>query len=539
MERGNNKGRKRNASSDSRRSPSRSPGNRKFVTASDDKRFKPREDARSFGNDKKKFGDSDEKPRSRYGSESRPASSRTGGSYGKGEDGDKKFSPTGRTRAPFGENSEGRFEKREGGRTYGAGKAGGRSYGNRAEGGRSGSGRGYGAKTDGYKKSGEEGENKYAGSRPGRSFGDKKEGGFENRFNKGEGYAKRAPRSGYAAKRNDAEGGEESSPRKSYAPRKDDRKFVAALDRYGKKEDGEGKRSDTRAPRKYASKSDNRFTKGMRKNFDRKKVVTTELEAGDGSMRLNRYVANSGICSRREADDLIVAGLISVNGETITQLGTKVKQGDVVKYNGETIRNEKLKYVLLNKPKDYITTMDDPEDRRTVMNLIADACKERIYPVGRLDRNTTGVLLFTNDGDLAKKLTHPSYEIQKIYHVELDKNLKPADMEKIREGIEMEDGFAKVDDIQYDAGFDDKTQVGVEIHSGKNRIVRRIFESLDYKVIKLDRVIFAGLTKKDVPRGRWRFLTDLEVNMLKMATAKIKSDEAPVKRKRKLAVGKK
>ncbi len=294
-----------------------------------------------------------------------------------------------------------------------------------------------------------------------------------------------------------------------------------------------------RPVKRFEKREETSYSKGKSKSGYDKKFKGAEV-AFDGSSRLNKYVANSGICSRREADDLIQAGLVSVNGVTITELGTKVNPGDVVKYNGETIRNEKHRYVLLNKPKDFITTTEDPEDRRTVMTLIEGACKERIYPVGRLDRNTTGVLLFTNDGDLAKKLTHPSYEIHKIYHVELDKNLKQTDLEKIREGLQLEDGFIKVDDIQYDASFDDKKQIGVEIHSGKNRIVRRIFESLDYSVIKLDRVIFAGLTKKDVPRGRYRLLTELEVSTLKMATSKIKKvvDDRP-RFKKKLVTDKK
>ena len=288
---------------------------------------------------------------------------------------------------------------------------------------------------------------------------------------------------------------------------------------------------DSGEKRSYDRKerSSGRFEKPFRKKDDNKKYSkkrkeTTE-QLSDGQVRLNRYIANSGICSRREADELITAGLISVNGEIVTTMGTKVSQNDVIKYNGETIRNEKPMYLLLNKPKDYITTMDDPQDRRTVMHLIAGACKERVYPVGRLDRNTTGVLLFTNDGDLAKKLTHPSYEVQKIYHVELDRNLKSSDKEKIKEGVMLDDGIAVVDDIQYDGGFNDKKQIGIEIHSGKNRIVRRIFESMDYNVIKLDRVVFAGMTKKDIARGKWRFLSEMEVNALKMATAKVNPKE--------------
>ncbi|MFI5219018.1 MAG: pseudouridine synthase [Bacteroidia bacterium] len=241
-----------------------------------------------------------------------------------------------------------------------------------------------------------------------------------------------------------------------------------------------------------------------------------------GLIRLNKYISNSGICSRREADDMITAGLISVNGKIITQLGTKISPEDVVKYDNETLKRERNVYVLLNKPKDYITTADDPEKRNTVMELVADACKERIYPVGRLDRNTTGVLLFTNDGELTKKLTHPGSNIKKIYHVELDKNLKADDMQKISDGIELEDGMAYVDEIAYDNPVD-KSHAGIELHSGKNRIVRRIFEALGYEVRKLDRVVFAGLTKKDLPRGKWRFLSEREVGILKMLSGNKKS----------------
>lgn len=239
-------------------------------------------------------------------------------------------------------------------------------------------------------------------------------------------------------------------------------------------------------------------------------------EEDDGSMRLNKYIANAGICSRREADDLISSGVVQVNGKTITEMGYRVKQTDIIKYGGQTLKKERLIYLILNKPKDYITTADDPQKRRTVLELIAGACKERIYPVGRLDRATTGLLMFTNDGDLTKKLTHPKYGVRKIYHVELDKPLKRADMDKITEGLELEDGPIKVDEITYVANGVDKTQVGVEIHSGKNRIVRRIFEHMGYNVRKLDRVMFGSLTKKDMSRGRWRFLTDAEVGMLKM-----------------------
>ena len=236
----------------------------------------------------------------------------------------------------------------------------------------------------------------------------------------------------------------------------------------------------------------------------------------DGTTRLNKYLANAGICSRREADKIIAAGGVSVNGNIITEMGYQVHEGDVVKYGGETLQSERKRYFLLNKPKGFITTVDDPQERETVMMLVDGACKERIYPVGRLDRNTTGLLLFTNDGDLARRLTHPSTKVYKIYQVEVDKPVTHEDMKKMLEGIELEDGPIHVDDIQYVQGLNDKRIVGVELHSGKNRIVRRIFEHLGYDVHKLDRVVFAGLTKKDLPRGRYRELTPQEIGYLKM-----------------------
>jgi 23S rRNA pseudouridine2605 synthase len=232
-------------------------------------------------------------------------------------------------------------------------------------------------------------------------------------------------------------------------------------------------------------------------------------------VRLNKYIAASGICSRREADVLIRSGVISVNGKTVTELGTRVKGSDDVRYNGEKLRNERKVYLLLNKPKDYVTTTDDPKERKTVMLLVQQACSERIYPVGRLDRNTTGVLLFTNDGELAKKLTHPSYNKKKIYHVFLDKAFTSGDMKKLADGLTLEDGFIQPDAISY-VSKENKRELGLEIHSGRNRIVRRMFESLGYRVNKLDRVYFAGLTKKDLPRGKWRFLTQKEISRLKM-----------------------
>ena len=237
----------------------------------------------------------------------------------------------------------------------------------------------------------------------------------------------------------------------------------------------------------------------------------------DAPIRLNKFLANAGVCSRREADEFITAGVVSVNGVVVTELGTKIKRTDEVKFHEQPINIERKTYVLLNKPKDCVTTSDDPQARKTVMDYVKDACKERIYPVGRLDRNTTGVLLLTNDGDLASKLTHPKFLKKKIYHVYCDKNVTKADLDQIAAGITLEDGEIHADAISY-ASDTDKKQVGIEIHSGKNRIVRRIFESLGYKVLKLDRVYFAGLTKKGLKRGDWRFLTELEVNMLRMGS---------------------
>ncbi|MFH1320954.1 MAG: pseudouridine synthase [Bacteroidota bacterium] len=233
-------------------------------------------------------------------------------------------------------------------------------------------------------------------------------------------------------------------------------------------------------------------------------------------IRLNKYIANTGICSRREADNLIAAGVISVNGKIVTEMGIKISQNDIVKHDNKTLKSERKVYVLLNKPKDHITTLNDPQGRKTVFNLVKNACKERIYPVGRLDRNTTGLLLFTNDGELTKKLSHPKHGIKKIYHVFLDKKLRKEDLNKIVKGIELEDGKVIVDLIAYVSDGIDKKQVGIELHSGKNRVIHRIFDHLGYEVKKLDRVYYAGLTKKELPRGKWRFLTKSEAGMLMM-----------------------
>ena len=251
----------------------------------------------------------------------------------------------------------------------------------------------------------------------------------------------------------------------------------------------------------------------LKKQIQYKDILTDPNEP----IRLNKFLANAGICSRREADEFITAGVVSVNGEVVTELGTKIKRTDEVKFHDEPVSIERKTYILLNKPKDCVTTSDDPQERKTVMDFVKGACKERIYPVGRLDRNTTGVLLLTNDGDLASKLTHPKYLKKKIYHVYCDKNVTKADLDQIAAGVTLDDGEIHADAISY-ASETDKSQVGIEIHSGKNRIVRRIFESLGYKVIKLDRVYFAGLTKKGLRRGDWRYLTEQEVNMLRMGS---------------------
>jgi 23S rRNA pseudouridine2605 synthase len=319
------------------------------------------------------------------------------------------------------------------------------------------------------------------------------------------------------------EGGRPYERREGFAPRRDDR----GGDRPSFNREGGPRNFDRNdrgnsrfGERRGFGNRDNRS--GFDKPDSRRKGRLTELDfpakpqtiVFDQPMRLNRYIANSGICSRRRADELITAGEIFINGTAVTELGSRVQPGDVVTYNGRTLTLETLVYVLLNKPKDFITTLDDPEERRTVMNLVKNATEERIVPVGRLDRNTTGLLVLTNDGELTQKLTHPSNNIAKVYDVVLDKPLTQAHFEQIAEGITLDDGLATVDAIAY-PNQEDKCEVGVEIHSGRNRIVRRIFESLGYDVVKLDRVFYAGITKKDLPRGNWRYLTPKEITRLK------------------------
>ncbi len=292
------------------------------------------------------------------------------------------------------------------------------------------------------------------------------------------------------------------------------REGKSRIDKYSKTNKGKQGGSYSKTDKKYSPKA-----KPKAKKPFGSKVVAKESTidiAKETTMRLNKYIAHAGVCSRREADKLIETGVITVNSKIVTELGFKVNSGDRVHMEGQLLVAEKLQYVLLNKPKGFVTTTDDPQQRRTVMDLISKASDERIYPVGRLDMDTTGLLLFTNDGDLAKKLTHPKHRVRKVYHVFLDKGLTKSDLTKVVEGFELEDGPINVDKLSYVDGDRTKKEVGIQIHSGRNRIVRRIFEFMDYEVAKLDRVVFGGLTKKDLPRGKWRHLSSKEVDFLKM-----------------------
>lgn len=291
----------------------------------------------------------------------------------------------------------------------------------------------------------------------------------------------------------------------------------------GPKKDGDFSKFYKKEPKSRTTvikeDSEDRFSKKPGKKFDKKpkevEVKPKSLYDSKGEMRLNKYLAHAGVASRRDADTLIESGTVKVNGQVVTEMGFKVKATDKVDFGGQRLKTETLRYVLLNKPKGFITTTEDPQERKTVMMLVEKACQERIYPVGRLDKNTSGLLLFTNDGDLAKKLTHPKHRVRKMYHAVLNKPVTKADLIKMVEGIELEDGIVQVDSAEYVINKD-KSEVGVSLHSGKNRVVRRIFETLGYDVIKLDRVAFASLTKKDLPRGRYRHLTQKEIDYLRM-----------------------
>ena len=369
---------------------------------------------------------------------------------------------------------------------------------------------------------GANGEHSQRGGYQSRGGYGRPQGGYNN--NRG-GYQSR-PQGGYRPRfnNNDEEGGYQPRQQGGYQPRQQGGGYGRQQGGYNNNRGGgygrpQGGYNNNRGGYGRPQGGYRQHTPGYDPNakYSLKKRIEYKEENFDPNepLRLNKFLANAGVCSRREADEFIQAGVVTVNGEVVTELGTKILRTDEVKFHDAPVTLEKKVYVLLNKPKDYVTTSDDPQQRKTVMDLVKDVCPERIYPVGRLDRNTTGVLLLTNDGDLASKLTHPKFLKKKVYHVHLDKNLTAHDMEQIREGVTLEDGEIKADAIEY-ADDRDKAQVGIEIHSGKNRIVRRIFESLGYRVTKLDRVQFAGLTKKNLRRGDWRFLTEKEVDMLRM-----------------------
>ena len=369
---------------------------------------------------------------------------------------------------------------------------------------------------------GANGEHSQRGGYQSRGGYGRPQGGYNN--NRG-GYQSR-PQGGYRPRfnNNDEEGGYQPRQQGGYQPRQQGGYQSRQQGGYNNNRGGgygrqQGGYNNNRGGYGRPQGGYRQHTPGYDPNakYSLKKRIEYKEENFDPNepLRLNKFLANAGVCSRREADEFIQAGVVTVNGEVVTELGTKILRTDEVKFHDAPVTLEKKVYVLLNKPKDYVTTSDDPQQRKTVMDLVKDVCPERIYPVGRLDRNTTGVLLLTNDGDLASKLTHPKFLKKKVYHVHLDKNLTAHDMEQIREGVTLEDGEIKADALEY-ADDRDKAQVGIEIHSGKNRIVRRIFESLGYRVTKLDRVQFAGLTKKNLRRGDWRFLTEKEVDMLRM-----------------------
>ncbi|WP_456072972.1 pseudouridine synthase [Daejeonella oryzae] len=434
-----------------------------------------RSEGRSFGNDRPQ---GDRKP---YGSrptgddnrsERKPYGSRSTDSDNKGE------------RKPYGDRPQGE-RKPYGSRSNDSDNKGERKpYGDKSQGDR----KPYGSRSN-------DGDNK--GER--RSYGDKPQGErklYSSRSNDGDNKGERKPYGN----------SERSGAERSAAPKRfNDKPFKSrsSADDSGSFERPKYKSDDRQWSSEERLKSNNRSKRPSVAKDD------------DGTIRLNRYIANAGICSRRKADELISAGVVSVNGEAVTELGLKIDPyKDVIRYNGETLKREKMVYVLLNKPKDYITTTEDPQERKTVMSLVEKASRERIYPVGRLDRNTTGLLLMTNDGDLAEKLSHPRNNVTKIYQVELNRNLSQGDLNKITFGLELEDGLIKPDQVTYVAGGA-KNEIGIQIHSGKNRIVRRIFESLGYEVVKLDRVVYSHLTKKDLPRGRWRYLEEKEIIQLK------------------------
>jgi len=416
-------------------------------------------------------------------------------------------------------NREGRYENRsynQGSNNYGERKQyGNRSFDNNRSYNREG---GYQQREGGFQQR----ENRYQGNREGgfqqreggyqqreNRYQGNREGGFQQRENRFQGNRE----GGFQQRENRFQGNREGG----FQQRSNSRYGNSQPGNFQPRSSQSGAFSNNRFGGNNFRKNDNNYDPNAKYSKKKQMEYADILTDPNEPIRLNKYIANAGLCSRREADEFIAAGMVKVNGEVVTELGTKVSRTDAVSFNEKEVTPEGKVYVLLNKPKDCVTTSDDPQERLTVLDLVKNACDERIYPVGRLDRNTTGVLLLTNDGDLASKLTHPKYNKKKIYHVWLDKDVTMEDIKLIATGIELEDGEIHADAISY-ADEDDQKQIGIEIHSGRNRIVRRIFEHLGYRVIKLDRVMFAGLTKKNLPRGRWRHLTQEEVNFLRMGS---------------------
>ncbi|MCP2042937.1 pseudouridine synthase [Pontibacter sp. HSC-36F09] len=478
---------------------------------------------RSFGGDRerKPYGDRNE------GGERRSYGDRREGGERK-EGGERRFDSErgerksfgrdnreeGGERRSFGENREERGE----GRSYGSDRREGgerRSFGGDRE------RKSYGDRRDGgerkpYSDRRESGGGRsFGGDRERKPYGDRREGGEREERGERRSFGDRREGSDRGEKRSFGGDRREGGERRSFGDRREggERKSFDRKDSFSKGgEERRGRSFDSSSDSEHNPETPNYDLRRYKDN-PRIKKTNRKGEDEDGSIRLNRYIANAGVCSRREADELILSGEIKVNGEAVTEMGFKVQPSDTVTYGKKVLSREKMVYVLLNKPKDFITTTEDPEGRKTVMSLVEKSSKERIFPVGRLDRNTTGLLLFTNDGELAQKLTHPSNEIKKIYQVELDKPITKDDFQKVVEGVELEDGKAMVDDVAMLG--DSKKFLGLEIHIGRNRIVRRIFEHLGYDVVTLDRVQYAGLTKKDLPRGEWRYLSEKEVIRLK------------------------
>ncbi|MCD6068354.1 MAG: pseudouridine synthase family protein [Bacteroidetes bacterium] len=463
-------------------------------------------DKKSFGDKKpyaKRDGDSSygDKPKRDYGDkksfgDKKPYAKRDGdSSYGdkpKRDYGDKSRKDYG-DKKPFGDKKP--YAKRDGDSSYGDKPR--KDYGDKPR-------KEYGeSKSFGDRKPypKRDTDSSY-GDKPRKDFGDKRpisKGGSGS-------YSKKSSGDGFDASQYEAKPRKDYDDKKPYGSDATDKKHRVSKRNFVDKEEGEERSFD---------KKGKKDLDGKRPRIP-KKSFSKSNPANDGLIRLNKYISNSGVCSRREADKLIESGAVTVNGKIVSELGFKVSPDDVISYGGQSIRREKKVYVLLNKPKDYITTLDDPEGRKTVMELLKNTGKERIYPVGRLDRNTTGLLMLTNDGDMAMKLTHPKHNIQKMYSVDIDKGIKPEDLKALKDGFELEDGFIKADKVEIVGEGTSRKEIGIEIHSGRNRIVRRMFEHLGYSVVRLDRVMFAGLTKKDLPRGKWRFLSDKEISFLKM-----------------------